>query len=150
MMSDIHNTLIEVLQLYGCKNVETIIIGVDILQSCHIYTNAVVRIDDCNMIIDMIRTKLISVGYDRKEQTGNGKSQYLITRILDSCVYPRNGKSQIRFPSSLKLTMNEIDNSDSESEGSSNQFITRSKRSIIPDNHSLSKFILQPVHIRNM
>jgi hypothetical protein len=46
--------------------------------------------------------------------------------------------------------MNEIDNSDSESEGSSNQFITRSKRSIIPDNYSLSKFILQPVHIRNM
>lgn len=46
--------------------------------------------------------------------------------------------------------MNEIDNSDSESEGSSNQFITRGKRSIIPDNHSLSKFILQPVHIRNM
>lgn len=150
MMNDIHNTLIEVLQLYGCKNVETIIIGVDILQSCHIYTNAVVRIDDCNMIINMIRTKLISAGYDKKEQTGNDKSQYLITRILDSCVYPRNGKSQIRFPSSLKLTMNEIDNSDSESEGSSNQFITRGKRSIIPDNHSLSKFILQPVHIRNM
>ena len=102
------------------------------------------------MIIDMIRTKLIALGYDKREQVGNGKSQYLITRILDSCVYPRNGKSQIRFPSSLKLTMDEVDNSDSESEGNSNQFITRSKRSIIPDNHSLSKFILQPVHIRNM
>ena len=142
MMNDIHAILIDVLQLYGCKNVETIIVGADILQSCHIYTNAVVRIDDCNMIIDMIRTKLIALGYDKKEQAGNGKLQYLITRILDSCVYPRNGKSQIRFPSSLKLTMNEIDNSDSESEGSSNQFITRGKRSIIPDNHSLSKFIL--------
>ena len=150
-MNDIHNTLIDVLQLYGCKNVETIIVGADILQSCHIYTtNAVVRIDDCNMIIDMIRTKLIALGYDKKEQSSNGKSQYLVNRILDSCVYPRSGKSQIRFPSSLKLTMNEIDNSDSESEDSLNQFITRGKRSIIPDNHSLSKFILQPVHIRNM
>jgi hypothetical protein len=31
MMNDIHNTLIEVLYLYGCKNVETIIVGADIL-----------------------------------------------------------------------------------------------------------------------
>lgn len=46
--------------------------------------------------------------------------------------------------------MNETYDSDSESEDSSNQFITRGKRSIIPDNHSLSKFILQPVHIRNL
>jgi len=31
IMNDIHNTLIEVLYLYGCKNVETIIVGADIL-----------------------------------------------------------------------------------------------------------------------
>lgn len=93
------------------------------------------------MIIDMIRTKLIALGYDKQEQC-NAKSQYLITRVLDSCVYPRNGKSQIRFPSSLKFTMTETYNSDSESEDSTSQIISRGKRSIIPDNHNLSKFIL--------
>lgn len=71
------------------------------------------------MVIDMIRAKLIALGYDKTEQSGhNTKSQYLINRVIDSCVYPRNGKSQIRFPSSLKFTMNEVDNSDSESEDS--------------------------------
>ena len=36
----------------------------------------------------MIRSKLISIGYDKKEQDNDGKFNYLINRILDSCVYP--------------------------------------------------------------
>lgn len=65
----------------------------------------------------MIRSKLISIGYDKKEQDGDGKCNYLINRILDSCVYPQNDKkSQIRFPSSLKMTLKDDFDSDSDCE----------------------------------
>jgi hypothetical protein len=49
----------------------------------------------------MIRYKLIGNGFDKKD--GSGK--YMINTVIDHCVYPRSGKSQIRFPSSLKFEM---------------------------------------------
>jgi hypothetical protein len=49
----------------------------------------------------MIRCKLIGNGFDKKD--GSGK--YMINTVIDHCVYPKSGKSQIRFPSSLKFEM---------------------------------------------
>lgn len=101
LMSSIHSVLIEVLQIYGSKTVETIVVGLDILQSCHIYTNTPVRIDDCSQIVNMMCCKLIGNGFDKKDSDG----KYMINAVIDHCVYPISGKSQIRFPSSLKFEM---------------------------------------------
>jgi hypothetical protein len=49
----------------------------------------------------MIRCKLIGNGFDKKGVDG----KLLINTVIDHCVYPRSGKSQIRFPSSLKFEM---------------------------------------------
>lgn len=57
----------------------------------------------------MIRCKLIGNGFDKKT---DGK--YLINTVIDHCVYPKAGKSQIRFPGSLKFEMIGSESDDSE------------------------------------
>jgi len=57
----------------------------------------------------MIRCKLIDNAFDKKT---SGK--YLINTVIDHCVYPKSGKSQIRFPGSLKFEMIGFESDDSE------------------------------------
>lgn len=88
--------------MYGIKSADMKfeIVGIDITWSFHLYTGAIVRLDDCKQIITVIIEQLVTLRYNRKE----------LEKVLDIAPYPAPGKkSQLRFPSSDKMEVTTLE-----------------------------------------